>query len=175
LKILDGEEALHFAMDQAGISGVHEFRERLDAELEYLKGLHREPEEINDKMEYYQRLVILQARMYVHAIIFDLELTIFFMILYSYSAMSAAILVHACHGSHHEYNGLPHLPRSHALLPRLPPQMHCLPQLPPTVEPILTRCMGKDPEPQLSSNAMHEKTTRRPCLRCNSWRRSWIF
>ncbi|KAJ7281137.1 hypothetical protein C8J57DRAFT_1433838 [Mycena rebaudengoi] len=62
LKILEGEEALHFTMDQAGISGVHEFQERLDAELEYLKGLRREPEEINDKMEYYERLVMLQAR-----------------------------------------------------------------------------------------------------------------
>lgn len=60
---------MHFAMDQAGISGVHEFQERLDAELEYLKGLRREPEEINDKMEYYERLVMLQARTYVHAIL----------------------------------------------------------------------------------------------------------
>ncbi|KAJ7645339.1 hypothetical protein B0H17DRAFT_1216045 [Mycena rosella] len=62
LDILDMEEALTFAMDQAGISGGDEFRRRLEEEKVYLRSLSNEPEEETQQMEYYQALVNLQAR-----------------------------------------------------------------------------------------------------------------
>ncbi|KAJ7640923.1 hypothetical protein B0H17DRAFT_1216483 [Mycena rosella] len=62
LDILDTEEALTFAMDQAGISGGDEFRRRLEEEKAYLRSLSKEPEEETQQMEYYQSLMNLQAR-----------------------------------------------------------------------------------------------------------------
>ncbi|KAJ7688824.1 hypothetical protein B0H17DRAFT_1160244 [Mycena rosella] len=52
LDILDTEEALTFAMDQAGIN----------KEKAYLRSLFKEPEEETQQMEYYQSLVNPQAR-----------------------------------------------------------------------------------------------------------------
>ncbi|KAJ7694653.1 hypothetical protein B0H17DRAFT_1159135 [Mycena rosella] len=62
LDILDMEEVLTFAMDQAGISGSggDEFWRRLE-EKAYLRSLSKESEEETQQMEYYQNLVNLQA------------------------------------------------------------------------------------------------------------------
>ncbi|KAF7371636.1 hypothetical protein MVEN_00019100 [Mycena venus] len=62
LELIDLEDSLRYAMDQAGISGTEVFEERLQQELEYLKNLSKEPKEETDQMEYYQRLVNLNER-----------------------------------------------------------------------------------------------------------------
>ncbi|KAJ7689826.1 hypothetical protein B0H17DRAFT_1134761 [Mycena rosella] len=61
LEILDTEDSLKFAMNQAGISG-DEFVRRLEEEKAYLKGLSKESEKETQQMEYYQKLVNLQAQ-----------------------------------------------------------------------------------------------------------------
>ncbi|KAJ6551242.1 hypothetical protein B0H19DRAFT_1211105 [Mycena capillaripes] len=62
LNILDLEDSLKYAMDEAGISGLEVFKERLTQEKEYLKNLSKEPEVETDQMEYYQNLVNLADR-----------------------------------------------------------------------------------------------------------------
>ncbi|KAJ7655525.1 hypothetical protein B0H17DRAFT_1146362 [Mycena rosella] len=62
LAILETETSLHFAMAQAGISGKDEFVRRLEEERTYLRGLSKEPEAETQQMDYYQRLVNLEAR-----------------------------------------------------------------------------------------------------------------
>ncbi|KAJ7605703.1 hypothetical protein DFH06DRAFT_921037, partial [Mycena polygramma] len=57
LALIDLEDSLKYAMDQAGIAGPEVFKERLKQETEYLKNLKKEPVEETDSMEYYQRLV----------------------------------------------------------------------------------------------------------------------
>lgn len=49
-------------MAREGITDTSEFPRRLKAEVEMLKGLKFEPEEETEKMDYYQKLVNLQAR-----------------------------------------------------------------------------------------------------------------
>ncbi|KAJ6494103.1 hypothetical protein C8R47DRAFT_974936 [Mycena vitilis] len=65
LTLIDLEDSLKYAMDQAGIAGPEVFKERLKQETEYLKNLKKEPVEETDSMEYYQRLVNLADRKYV--------------------------------------------------------------------------------------------------------------
>jgi hypothetical protein len=62
IEILDTEEAVRFAMNQAGTS-----IRRLDEERAYLQGLSKEPESETDQMEYYSRLVTLSAKKFVAA------------------------------------------------------------------------------------------------------------
>ncbi|KAJ7160682.1 hypothetical protein C8R43DRAFT_1086815 [Mycena crocata] len=57
VEILETEESVKYAMDQAGISGPEVFHERLKQEKEYLLALKKEPEAETDQMEYYQRLL----------------------------------------------------------------------------------------------------------------------
>lgn len=62
IDVLDTQEALNFAMAQEGISGPEVFEERLAQETTYLKALSKEPLAETNQMEYYQRLVNLEAR-----------------------------------------------------------------------------------------------------------------
>jgi hypothetical protein len=62
VEIIEGKEALKFAMDAAGISGGEEFVSRRAEEEAYLRGLSKEPAAETQAMEYYQRLVNLNAR-----------------------------------------------------------------------------------------------------------------
>ncbi|KAJ7439623.1 hypothetical protein B0H11DRAFT_1751794 [Mycena galericulata] len=62
LDIIDTKPALYEAMAQEGIPDVSEFPRRLKAELDMLKSLKSEPAEETDKMDYYQKLVNLEAR-----------------------------------------------------------------------------------------------------------------
>ena len=62
VEIIESEEALRFAMDAAGISGGEEFVSRRAEEEAYLRGLSKEPAVETQAMEYYQRLVNLNAR-----------------------------------------------------------------------------------------------------------------
>jgi hypothetical protein len=62
VEIIETEEALKFAMEAAGISGGDEFVSRRAEEEAYLRGLSKEPAAETDAMEYYQRLVNLEAR-----------------------------------------------------------------------------------------------------------------
>ncbi|KAJ7491428.1 hypothetical protein B0H11DRAFT_1912051 [Mycena galericulata] len=62
VEILDTQESLEFAMEQAGISGPHVFEERLAQEKAYLDSLSKEPQTETDQMEYYQHLVDLDDR-----------------------------------------------------------------------------------------------------------------
>ncbi|KAJ7500260.1 hypothetical protein B0H11DRAFT_1714849 [Mycena galericulata] len=62
LDILDTKPALYEAMAREGITDVAEFPRRLKAEKEMLMKLKYEPEDETEKMEYYQKLVNLQAR-----------------------------------------------------------------------------------------------------------------
>ncbi|KAJ6448968.1 hypothetical protein C8R47DRAFT_999342 [Mycena vitilis] len=71
LDLIDLNESLQYAMDQAGITGPDVFVERLKQEMEYLKNLSKEPDEETDQMEYYQRLVNLEDRTYVDCIHVD--------------------------------------------------------------------------------------------------------
>ncbi|KAJ7039975.1 hypothetical protein C8F04DRAFT_1208839 [Mycena alexandri] len=57
LEILEGESALHSAMQAAGIDDVSEFPKRLESEFKFLKSLMADSEEDTLQMEYYQRLV----------------------------------------------------------------------------------------------------------------------
>ncbi|KAJ7718135.1 hypothetical protein B0H16DRAFT_1797773, partial [Mycena metata] len=59
LGIIDLEESLKFAMEQAGIEGPEVFDQHLQQELAYLRSLSKEPTVETDQMEYYQRLVNL--------------------------------------------------------------------------------------------------------------------
>ncbi|KAJ7670822.1 hypothetical protein DFH06DRAFT_981090 [Mycena polygramma] len=62
IELIDLDESLQYAMDQAGITGPEVFVERLKQEMDYLKNLSKEPDEETDQMEYYQRLVNLEDR-----------------------------------------------------------------------------------------------------------------
>ncbi|KAJ7937730.1 hypothetical protein B0H13DRAFT_2226465 [Mycena leptocephala] len=62
LELLDGAEALAMSMSQLGIQEVSEFHDQLKDEMEYLKGLGKEPEEETNQMEYFKWLVILMER-----------------------------------------------------------------------------------------------------------------
>ncbi|KAJ7724512.1 hypothetical protein B0H16DRAFT_1736701 [Mycena metata] len=56
LTIIDLEESLKFAMEQAGIDGPEVFEQHLQQELAYLRSLSKEPMVETDQIEYYQRL-----------------------------------------------------------------------------------------------------------------------
>ncbi|KAJ7701088.1 hypothetical protein B0H17DRAFT_1157764 [Mycena rosella] len=62
LAILETETSLQFAMAQAGISGKDEFVRQLEEERTYLQSLSKEPEAETQQMDYYQRLVNIEAR-----------------------------------------------------------------------------------------------------------------
>lgn len=65
LTILDGETALTKAMADQGITDPRVFTEWLDEEKVYLQGLTKEPIRETQEMEYYQKLVNLNASEYV--------------------------------------------------------------------------------------------------------------
>lgn len=61
IEMLDKEEALEYAMEQAGVTEAI-LVSRLDEEKAYLDALSKEPEVETDQMEYYQQLVNLSDR-----------------------------------------------------------------------------------------------------------------
>ncbi|KAJ7712387.1 hypothetical protein B0H14DRAFT_2645298 [Mycena olivaceomarginata] len=62
IEILDTEEPTLAAIKESGIQDVSEFQSRLKEEMEYLRGLSKEPDEETDRLEYYRRLVALMER-----------------------------------------------------------------------------------------------------------------
>ncbi|KAJ7303803.1 hypothetical protein DFH08DRAFT_985980 [Mycena albidolilacea] len=62
IEILDTEEPTLAAIKESGIQDVSEFQSRLQEEMEYLRGLSKEPDEETDRLEYYRRLVALMER-----------------------------------------------------------------------------------------------------------------
>ncbi|KAJ7027673.1 hypothetical protein C8F04DRAFT_964922 [Mycena alexandri] len=73
LEILEGESALHSAMQAAGIDDVSEFPKRLESEFKFLKSLMADSVEDTLQMEYYQRLVNLADRRFVVLISFPIS------------------------------------------------------------------------------------------------------
>ncbi|KAJ7315569.1 hypothetical protein DFH08DRAFT_617712, partial [Mycena albidolilacea] len=61
IKILDTEESLKYAMEQAGVT-EEMLKSRIQEEKAYLNTLLKEPQEETDQMEYYQLLVNLADR-----------------------------------------------------------------------------------------------------------------
>ncbi|KAJ7351595.1 hypothetical protein DFH08DRAFT_957896 [Mycena albidolilacea] len=61
IEILDTEESLKYAMEQAGVT-EHMLKSRIQEEKAYLNTLLKEPQEETDQMEYYQLLVNLADR-----------------------------------------------------------------------------------------------------------------
>ncbi|KAJ7658899.1 hypothetical protein B0H14DRAFT_2659268 [Mycena olivaceomarginata] len=59
IEILETEEPTLAAIKESGIQDVSEFQSRLKEEMEYLRGLSKEPDEETDRLEYYRRLVAL--------------------------------------------------------------------------------------------------------------------
>ncbi|KAJ7885489.1 hypothetical protein B0H14DRAFT_3082271 [Mycena olivaceomarginata] len=62
IEILEMEEPTLAAIKESGIQDVSEFQSRLKEEMEYLRGLSKEPDEETDRLEYYRRLVALMER-----------------------------------------------------------------------------------------------------------------
>ncbi|KAJ7671816.1 hypothetical protein B0H14DRAFT_3538139 [Mycena olivaceomarginata] len=62
IEILETEEPTLAAIKESGIQDVSEFQSRLKEEMEYLRGLSKEPDEETDRLEYYRRLVALMER-----------------------------------------------------------------------------------------------------------------
>jgi hypothetical protein len=65
LGIIQGEKALEKTMEDQGIKDKSVFPQWLEEERVYLKGLSKEPIRETQEMEYYQKLVNLQASTYV--------------------------------------------------------------------------------------------------------------
>jgi hypothetical protein len=53
------EEPTLAAIKESGIQDISESQSRLKEEMEYLRGLSKEPDEETDRLEYYRRLVAL--------------------------------------------------------------------------------------------------------------------
>ncbi|KAJ7782095.1 hypothetical protein B0H14DRAFT_3095744 [Mycena olivaceomarginata] len=62
IEILETEEPTLAAIKESGIQDVSEFQSRLKEEMEYLRGLSKEPDEETDRLEYYRRLVALMEQ-----------------------------------------------------------------------------------------------------------------
>lgn len=71
LTIINAEPELFRLMKDYGVTDRSEFEEWLKEEKEYLQGLSKEPPEETLQMEYYQRLVNLNACEYVTAFHLD--------------------------------------------------------------------------------------------------------
>jgi hypothetical protein len=75
LNILNSKDALAKAMKDQGIANESTFKDWLEEERAYLKGLAKEPMVETMEMEYYQKLVNLHASEYVPLHRVNMQLT----------------------------------------------------------------------------------------------------
>jgi hypothetical protein len=135
VEIIDTEEALTYAMSQAGIT-EEMLKGRLEEEKVYLKTLSKEPQEETDKMEYYQQLVNLGDRKSVSISQCQIILLI------ATCATTFPSISHLCHLCHHRVPPVP--PTTHPMqlwAICATPQQYCLLLVPSVPQPVYHRIL----------------------------------